>query len=218
MAHAGYSTPFWESNVVTGVSIDNLAPGAPLALNALLAGGDGHLGWAASGHHDEDLSEYRVHRSPTPGFVPDGTTFLAATADTNLVDVGLPGGAWYYRVIAVDVHGNGSEPSNEARLESLAAAGDLPNVFVVSGAVPNPFNPSTEIHFVLPEAADVRVEIYDLRGARVAVPRTGRMPAGRQAVAWDGRDGDGRLVPSGVYFARVAAGGEARTVKLLLSK
>jgi len=75
-------------------------------------------------------------------------------------------------------------------------------------ASPNPFRLSTSIRFELSQAASVRLEIFDVRGARVATLMEGEpLPAGGHATTWDGRDGAGRLAPAGIYLVRLEAGG-----------
>jgi hypothetical protein len=79
-------------------------------------------------------------------------------------------------------------------------------------ASPNPFRLSTSIRFELAQAAPVRLEIFDVRGARVATLMDGRvLPAGGHATTWDGRDRAGRLAPAGVYLVRLEAAGSAWT-------
>jgi hypothetical protein len=79
-------------------------------------------------------------------------------------------------------------------------------------ASPNPFRLSTSIRFELSQAAAVRLEVFDVRGARVAVLANGvTLAAGGHARAWDGRDQTGHLVPPGVYLVRLEAGGKAWT-------
>ena len=82
--------------------------------------------------------------------------------------------------------------------------------------VPNPFNPATEISYYLPEAMDVRLEIYNISGRRVAVLADGRQPKGWQAVHWGGVDAGGRQVASGIYFYRLRAGKEVISKKMVL--
>lgn len=85
-------------------------------------------------------------------------------------------------------------------------------------ASPNPFRLSTSIRFELPQAASVRLEIFDVRGARVALLKKGNiLPAGGHATTWDGRDHAGGLAPPGIYLVRLEAGGKAwlsRVVRL----
>ncbi len=73
------------------------------------------------------------------------------------------------------------------------------------GAVPNPFNPSTMIRFELPRATPVTLRVYDVAGALVRTLVAGRRGPGVDTVPWDGRDGRGREVPSGIYFLELVA-------------
>ncbi|MEZ4386924.1 MAG: FlgD immunoglobulin-like domain containing protein [Candidatus Krumholzibacteriia bacterium] len=83
-------------------------------------------------------------------------------------------------------------------------------------AAPNPFNPATVLRFSLPSAADTRLEVYDARGRHVRSLLAGRLAAGEHTVRWDGRDGTGRALPSGVYLVRVRGGGAQAAVKVAL--
>jgi flagellar hook assembly protein FlgD len=83
---------------------------------------------------------------------------------------------------------------------------------------PNPFNPSTAIEFSLGNAAWTTVAIFDVRGRLLRTLLDEFMPAGVHAVAWDGVDADGNRVGSGVYFCRLQAAGERRTMKMTLLK
>jgi len=83
---------------------------------------------------------------------------------------------------------------------------------------PNPFNPKTAIAFNLPEAAEVRLEIYDVAGRRVATLVDRRLVAGPHAYEWDGRNHDGERVASGVYFYRLSAADRELSRKMVLLK
>jgi len=83
--------------------------------------------------------------------------------------------------------------------------------------VPNPFNPSTEVRFELPAAADVTVAVYDLSGRLVRTLLSAESrEAGVHGVRWDGRDAAGRAQASGTYFVRLSAGGELGLRKITL--
>ena len=68
---------------------------------------------------------------------------------------------------------------------------------------PNPFNPNTVIEFSLPKAADIKLAVYNLRGERVKMLRSGQTAAGVHQAVWDGTDMAGLQAPSGVYFYRL---------------
>lgn len=91
----------------------------------------------------------------------------------------------------------------------------LPDRFRVYAVAPNPFASSTRMRFDLPQPADTRILVYDLAGRRVRALLSGRVPAGRHEVAWDGRDEDGRQVAAGVYFYRLETGTESVTRRVV---
>lgn len=93
-----------------------------------------------------------------------------------------------------------------------------PAVTGLAGASPNPFNPRTSIAFTLATDATARLAVHDVRGARVRTLVSGPLPAGRHEAVWDGRDDEGRALPSGAYIARLEAGGTTSTEKLVLLK
>jgi len=70
---------------------------------------------------------------------------------------------------------------------------------------PNPFNPSTTLHYVLPQPQRVYVAVYDVRGTLVRVLADEQQAPGAHAVPWDGRDASGNPLASGVYMYRVLA-------------
>ena len=84
---------------------------------------------------------------------------------------------------------------------------------------PNPFNPVTTIAFTLRDAARVRLCVYDIAGRLVRVLEEGVFDAGRREVVWDGKDGAGGRVASGVYFCGLevaGAAGVAETKKMVI--
>ena len=100
--------------------------------------------------------------------------------------------------------------------ELTAATSTPPAPFL--SAHPNPFNPSTELSLFLPEAGRLRLTLHDIGGRRVATLIDEILPAGARRLSWDGRDDDGRVLPSGVYLARAAASGSETALKLMLLK
>jgi choice-of-anchor B domain-containing protein len=83
---------------------------------------------------------------------------------------------------------------------------------------PNPFNPSTVITFELASRAWARLRVFDVSGAMVKSLVDDRLPAGRHSAAWDGTDGHGRAVASGVYYYRLDAGPATATRRMVLLK
>jgi hypothetical protein len=210
---------FWESESLSGYSVDNLAPGAPLALDADAVQVDVNLVWSASGYHDEDLALYNIYRSDTPGFAPSEATFVDTATDTLYADVEPGGGTWFYLVTAEDIHGNESDPSNEASAETWTGVdGTIPTVLAIRGNAPNPFNPTTTIAYDLPADGHVRLDVYTAAGGLVTTVEDGFRTAGLRQAVWNGTDTAGNQMPSGVYFARLVAGEETAVHRMVLLK
>ncbi|MBN2172052.1 MAG: hypothetical protein JW819_12105, partial [Candidatus Krumholzibacteriota bacterium] len=85
-------------------------------------------------------------------------------------------------------------------------------------ASPNPFNPSTHVVFTLPSDGCWRLELFEPTGRRVRTLVDGWQAAGTRELIWDGRDGVGRALGSGVYLARLSGPGGSRGLKLVLLK
>ncbi|MBI5836504.1 MAG: hypothetical protein HZB25_04585, partial [Candidatus Eisenbacteria bacterium] len=62
----------------------------------------------------------------------------------------------------------------------------------------------------------VRVELYDVSGARVRTLHAGLMEAGARIVEWDGRTDSGRRAAAGAYLVRVRYEGKALDGKVIL--
>jgi hypothetical protein len=103
-------------------------------------------------------------------------------------------------------------------LNSQAPGVALPTEFSLSQNVPNPFNPTTQVSFALPKAANVNLTIYNVLGQQVKTLVNQEMSAGVQTIEWDGTDNTGRTVASGVYFYRLNAGDFQATKKMLMLK
>jgi hypothetical protein len=107
----------------------------------------------------------------------------------------LDGGFWHGGAVPSDVEDPGLD-------------GRVPDAFRLVAGFPNPFRGATAVLLDLPEGRDVFASIYDPAGRLVRLLQDGPMPAGYHRFVWDGRDGRGRRVASGVYLLRVRAGTE----------
>jgi photosystem II stability/assembly factor-like uncharacterized protein len=83
---------------------------------------------------------------------------------------------------------------------------------------PNPFNPTTNIRFAVPEEGPVFLAIYDVRGRRVATLASRDYQADVFETTWDGKNNGGQMVGSGVYFVRLNGRGFSATEKIVLLK
>ncbi|MEX0780034.1 MAG: YCF48-related protein [Balneolales bacterium] len=92
-------------------------------------------------------------------------------------------------------------------------ADDLPLTVGLDQNYPNPFNPSTVISYKVPVNSDVRLEIYDLLGRRVATLVDGQVGAGHHTATFDGTQ-----FSSGMYIYRLTAGDYVEAKKMHLIK
>jgi hypothetical protein len=81
---------------------------------------------------------------------------------------------------------------------------------------PNPFNPSTTIGYYIPEKCLVKLDVFDVVGARVARLVSSEEASGYHSVEWKGTGVNGDRVASGVYFYRLTAGKKTVSRKMVL--
>jgi FlgD Ig-like domain len=94
-----------------------------------------------------------------------------------------------------------------------------PQIATLSQNYPNPFNPSTEINYSLNEAADVSIEVFNVKGQKVTTLVDDHQEAGQHEITWNGDDISGKSVTSGVYFYKMKAGERyISTRKMILLK
>jgi len=85
-------------------------------------------------------------------------------------------------------------------------------------AVPNPFNPATELSFEMASPGQVRLKVYDAAGRLVVTLLDEQFNAGRYSVNWDGGDASGRMSAAGVYLYRLEVGEYTGTKRMTLIK
>jgi hypothetical protein len=83
---------------------------------------------------------------------------------------------------------------------------------------PNPFNPETTISFELSKPGDVVLNIYNLKGELVKRLINNQMSNGKHSIVWDGKDNNGTICSSGVYFYKIESNGRVEVKKMLLLK
>jgi len=110
-------------------------------------------------------------------------------------------------MITVDSLG-GAFPMEPTRTTVEQGANQIPTVFALHSNYPNPFNPSTQINYDLPEPATVSLVVYDVLGRKVVGLAEGYHAAGYHSATWDA---SGQA--SGVYFARFVVTSSSGEVK-----
>jgi hypothetical protein len=116
---------------------------------------------------------------------------------------GSPGTVWIDQVVIYD---NRYTAVKDRRLPASPVSSRI-----VSQNFPNPFNAGTVIQYQLPEAADVRVSVFDLQGRRVAGLLAEKQDSGDHWVRWSGLSGTGESLASGVYVYRIEARTQEKT-------
>jgi hypothetical protein len=208
MAEASAGIPYWASAADSGYSVDDLAPPLPAPFTGTYASGTAYLQWGQSAA--ADFAEFRLHRGHSADFVPDEGILVAAQATAGYVDAA--GAPFYYKLCAVDVHGNASPFATLLPVGAVdVPGGALPRELALSAPAPNPLRGSTTLRLALPRAAVVSLAVFDQQGRCVRNLLAGEQPAGEHAITWDGRDDGGRPVASGMYFARCTVEGRTFT-------
>lgn len=108
--------------------------------------------------------------------------------------------------------------NEEAAYTATEEVSALPEDFVLHANYPNPFNPTTTIAYELPNAVDVKVQVFNALGQMVRTLVNSEQKAGKYNVQWDSRSDAGNVVASGVYIYRIQAGSFVATKKMLLVK
>ncbi|MFT7692041.1 MAG: phosphodiesterase/alkaline phosphatase D-like protein, partial [Candidatus Latescibacterota bacterium] len=108
------------------------------------------------------------------------------------------------------------------RVEQEGSARIVPQVYALYANYPNPFNPSTSIPLAIPQWADgrrreaVSLTLFNALGQVVRTWDLSGWSPGFHSLSWDGRDGQGHAVASGVYLMRLRAGEFVQVRKALL--
>lgn len=90
---------------------------------------------------------------------------------------------------------------------------ELPKEISLGQNYPNPFNPSTTLEFSLNAPQQVRLDVFDMLGRKVATLADGAFTAGKHTASFNASD-----LPSGIYVYRLQAGTQSFTRKMILVK
>jgi len=173
----------------------------------------GLIDWGVSLHGDSVLVQDRSQAI--------GSSWLAGASQGEEFIAFVPAADTF--VVAVWKRGGGDRgKSGVYRLQIDAMAldapgGDAPRLTRLSAARPAPFRDRTSLSFELAAAGEARLEVFDLRGARVRTLSEGLHTAGRHEIEWRADDDRGRPLPAGVYLVRLQAGsfrGQQKVVRV----
>jgi hypothetical protein len=153
------------------------------------------------------------------GAWPEGTRMrLIDREQGSVIDLDPSAPSWRQEVLAF-----GAKPYRLALVIGSAdyLRGEVspvrPDRLVLDPVSPNPGRGAQRLRFGLPRDAAVTLEVFDATGRRVAtLLDRAQLPAGYHSAVWQpARDGHGR-VASGIYFHRLTAGGETRTMRAVM--
>mgnify|MGYP001158368358 FL=1 len=94
----------------------------------------------------------------------------------------------------------------------------FPDRFTTYPNFPNPFNPTTQIQYDLPEEQNVNIVIYDVMGRNIRTLMNANQTAGYHSVRWDAKNDTGEGVAAGMYIYTIQAGEFRATKKMVLLK
>ncbi len=100
----------------------------------------------------------------------------------------------------------------------MNAGAGIPEEYALHQNYPNPFNPTSTIQYDLPKATHVRILVYDIMGREVVRLLDGYMESGFHQVVWNGRDGTGRGVTTGIYITHLVTPEYTKSIKMVLLK
>jgi hypothetical protein len=177
---------------------------------------------------EADLKGYHVYRA-IPRISENKRLTTTPITATYYVDYEYVEGESYpayYSAKAVDQYDNLSPSSNSygvwvmpTKQGQLSQMGILvPARFELQQNYPNPFNPSTNIVFGLPKDDWVEINIYSVTGQRIIQLVNEQLEKGFHTVTWNGKDGNGNLVSSGLYIYELLADGKRLVNKMFLMK
>jgi hypothetical protein len=193
----------------------------------LLADGSGGaiVTWQDNRHGGADVYAQRVIGDGSVRWAPPGIALCAAPGDQTSPAIATDGrggaiAAWndarvsasQVHVYAVRVDSTGGAASNTG-----VTGGVVPR-FRILTAAPNPAHGGVRVAFALPAAAVVSADVFDLDGRRVRSFATRVFAPGTQSLEWDSRDAAGDLVPAGLYFVRVQAGGAEGRCRVVITR
>jgi len=205
----------FHSAPAMGYSTDDIAPGVPQGLMAVLVDEGIHLTWEMSA--DEDFQYYMLEKSSDEAFTEPEVFEMIDIAYLDL-NYALNENN-YYRIAAVDHAGNMSDYSDVVDFTVLDTDLDfIPKVFALHQNYPNPFNPTTQIKYDLSEDAMVSITIYDLMGRSIRSLVNTTQSVGYRSIQWDATDNLGEPVSAGMYIYMIQAGEFRQTKKMVLLK
>lgn len=170
---------FYQSNVDSGYSVDNLPPRTPVGFAGSHDDGITRLHWWPN--EEADFASYLLYRGPSPDFVPDVTNALRSTLDTGYVDAADR--VYYYKLAAMDIHGNVSAYAMTRPTGTAGVGEGGESSFALWGAIPNPARGRPlMVEFTLPSDAPAALRLFDFGGRLLLTEPVGLLGPGRHSI------------------------------------
>lgn len=172
---------------------------------------DGGVSLRATFQSNLTVSEVNVYRAER-----EGSFILLASpggerGQFEYLDRSVSAGKSYrYQIGVRDGDGEFMSPIRSVYIEAISNRLDQNR--------PNPFNPTTTVHYTLATAGHVTLTVYDSSGRVVRSLVNESQESGPRDVTWDGRDDRGVTVASGVYFYKLTAGKFSDTRRMVMLK
>ena len=167
---------------------------------------------------DNDSAKMYVFNSGVPATEPSVPNAFAADS-IDMVNIGS--------VILTNSYAqNGSLKSSSVKIDGIRVGSSwatsllsdinqisniVPEEYSLSQNYPNPFNPSTKIGFKIPEAGNVKIQLFDITGRTVSLIADDRFSPGEYSVEFSGKD-----LTSGTYFYKMDYNSKSHTGSKLM--
>lgn len=203
-------TTFTIDDIV--ISNETALPVQLTTFTALLTDGNVQLNWATA----TEINNYGFdieRASASLGMTWEKIAFIQGHGNSNstknysYIDNAAPAGKVRYRLKQIDFDGK-FEYSDVAEVNV-----ETPTKLVLYQNIPNPFNPTTEIKFALPNKSNIELSIYNLLGEKIRTLINETMPSGNHKIFFNAAD-----LASGVYLYVLIAEKSSTIKKMILIK
>ena len=171
------------------------------------------------------LANLAIYKVP----IDNNTAKAISNNEIGAEDPGLRSnmtGFWYFetitgnvkKIVSIKNKNTSQKLIIDATSLDIADNSAIPTEFKLHENYPNPFNPSTNIKFDIPENGLVSLIVYDLMGHKVTELVNTNMNSGFHNVSWNGTDNFGNTVSTGVYIYQLKTGNYSNTQKMLFIK
>ncbi|MCB5223629.1 MAG: beta-propeller domain-containing protein [Candidatus Cloacimonadaceae bacterium] len=158
-------------------------------------------------HHPKNINVYDVSNPSNPVLLDSLTVF-----NQYVCDLKADGDLLYVtEFTSLLIYSCDPVSNSDPVLPSANLIGDLI-------CFPNPFVDATNISFGLKAPADLAITIYNVRGQKIKDISSGFLGSGKHSFGWDGKDGNGRKVSSGIYMIKLSSGNTYLARRVLLLK